>query len=263
MPEHNEESSRSFWPRWKENWIFTLLLAVLVVYVIAWLGSATRVNMRNFHFIGRSTFNTIQVSGEGKVTAAPNIASIEIGITNQNANAAAAQDENNKKMNAVVAAMKKLGIADADLKTANYSVYPQYDYTGGQQQLKSYTVSQTLQVKIRDLSKVSDVLKVAAESGSNQVSGLAFTVDDLANLRRQARDKALVEARHNAEQIAARLGVRIGRVTSYYESPSGNQPPMPYYAKEGMGGVTDVAAPSIQPGSNEVIMNVSVTFELL
>ncbi len=263
MDNQNQEKSSSIWPRWQENWVFTLLLSVLAIYGIAWLGSNIRFTMKNTSLLGHSTFNTFTATGEGKVSAVPNIASTEVGITTQNANAATAQDENNKKMNTLIAAMQKLGIADADLKSTNYSVYPQYDYVSGRQDLKGYTVSQSLQVKVRDLSKVSDVLKVAAESGSNQVSGLSFTIDDPANLRAEARDKALVEARKNAEQIAGRLGLKVGRVTSYYENPVGGGQPMPYYAKEGMGGDQVMNAPSIQPGSNEIMMSVSVTYELL
>lgn len=258
------EKSYSFWPKWNENRLFTLLLAILALYAIAWLGSSILYTMKNTKFLGRSTFNTFTVQGEGKVSATPNIASTEVGITTQNANAATAQDENNKKMGALVAAMKKLGIADSDLKSTNYTVYPQYDYVNGRQEMRGYTVSQSLQVKVRDLAKVSDVLKTAADSGSNQVSGLSFTVDDPANLRREARDKAMAEARKNAEQIAERLGVKVGRITSYYENPVGNPTPMPYYAKDSMGmGGGGVAAPSIEPGSNEIIMSVSVTYEIL
>lgn len=263
MHDSNCEKSSSMWPRWNDNWLFTVLLAVLAVYAIAWFGSNIRYTMKNTSLLGRSAFNTFSVQGEGKVIATPNIASTEVGIVTQHANAATAQDENNKQMAALTDAMKKLGIADADLKSANYSVYPQYDYNNGRQELKGYTVSQSLQIKIRDLSKVSTVLKTAAESGSNQVSGLSFTIDDPANLRAEARDKAMEDARKNAQQIADRLGVRVGRITSYYENPVGGPTPMPYYAKEvGMGG-GGVSAPSIQPGSNEIIMNVSVTYEIL
>lgn len=262
MNERNLNERPSIWPNWSENWLFTILLAVLLVYAIAWLGSSIKSTIKSSRFIGRSAISTIQVTGEGKANAAPNIASIEAGIVTQHADAAAAQNENNKKTNALVAAMKKIGVLDADLKTTNYSVYPQYDYINNRQELRGYQVAQTVQVKIRDLTKVSLVLKTAAENGSNQVSGLSFTVDDPANLRHEARDKALENARQNAEQIAARLGARLGRVTSYYESTGGSQQPMPYYAKEGMGGGSDVSAPSIQPGSNDLVMSVGVTYEL-
>lgn len=264
MNDCNHEKHSTIWPRWQENRLFTLLLAVLAIYGIAWLGSNVSYTMKNTSLLGHSTFNTFTANGEGKVIAIPNIASTEVGITTQNANAATAQDENNKKMSALTAAMKKLGIADADLKSTNYSVYPQYDYVNGRQDLKGYTVSQSLQVKVRDLSKVSEVLKTAAESGSNQVSGLSFTVDDPANLRMEARNKALEDARKNAEQIARGLGARVGRVTSYYENSAPVNQPMPYFAKEdAMGGGREVSVPSIQPGSNEIMVGVSVTYELL
>lgn len=264
MNDCNHEQHSTIWPRWNDNKLFTLLLSVLALYAIAWLGSNVSYTMKNTSLLGHSSFNVFTVNGEGKVTAAPNIASTEVGVTTQNANAATAQDENNKKMTALTTAMKKLGILDADLKSSNYSVYPQYDYTNGRQQIKGYMVSQSLQVKVRDLTKVSDVLKVAAESGSNQVSGLSFTIDDPANLRIEARNKALQDAENNAMQIAERLGLKVGRVTSYYENAGSPNNPVPYYAKDeamGMGG--SVSAPTIQPGSNEVIMNVSVTYELL
>ncbi len=250
--------------RFYEHKYFNRLMGLLLIGVILWIFVAIRTNIKNYHYIGRSTYNTISVNGTGKVIAKPNIATINIGVMAEKGDVAAAQDENSKKMNALIAQIKNLGVEEKDIKTTNYAVYPQYDYPGGKQQIRGYQVSQEAQIKIRDLAKVSAALKAATESGANQVSGISFTIDEPENLRREARDKALTNARENAEQIAKQLDVALGRVIGYNEYQNPQPGPVPYYAKDisGIGGPAAQEAPTIQPGSNEVVVDVTVTYEI-
>lgn len=244
--------------------IMKTLYGILLVYLIIYVGSLTRNNIKKFYYVGKMDRpqNTISVSGEGKVTAEPNIASVEVGLVTDKKDVAAAQKENTEKMNVLIAGIKALGIADADLQTSQYQIYPKYDYTNGKTTLSGYTVSQSVTVKIRDLSKISAVLAKTGESGANQVSGLQFTIDDPASLQDQARDKALTQAEEKARKLAQSLGVSLVRVVSFNEyAPQGG--PVPMYARgvEGMGG-GDAAAPSIQPGSNDVKVQVNVVYEI-
>lgn len=234
--------------------IIKTLYGILLVYLIIYIGSLTRNNIKKFYYVGKMDRpqNTISISGEGKVTVEPNIASVEVGLVTDKKDVAVAQKENTEKMNVLIAGIKALGIADADLQTSQYQIYPNYDYTDGKTTLSGYTVAQSVTVKIRDLSKISAVLAKTGESGANQVSGLQFTIDDPASLQDQARDKALTQAEEKARKLAQSLGVSLVRVVSFNE-----------YARsvEGMGG-GDAAAPSIQPGSNDVKVQVNVIYEI-
>ncbi|TAL18964.1 DUF541 domain-containing protein [Patescibacteria group bacterium] len=261
MPNPSAPEPRSFWPRWDENRLFTVLVAIFLVYASVWLLTAIKNNAKQFEAIGKAPEEkrTIMIDGTGKVSATPTIARIQVGVlTEGETDIAAAQKQNTEKMNALVAALKAMGIAQADLQTTNYSIYPRYDYTNGKSILVGYTVSQNVNVKVRDLTKVSAVFQKAGELGANQVSGPDFTIDDPESLRAEARDKAISNATAKAADIAKALGVRIVRVVSFNESVGGGFPTPEFALKGDMGG----AAPQIETGSLDVSANVSVTYEI-
>jgi hypothetical protein len=128
--------------------------------------------------------------------------------------------------------------------------------------LSGYTISQSVTVKIRDLTKISDVLAKAGESGANQVGGLNFTFDDPENLKVQARDKAIVNAKSKAETLANSLGIKLGRIVGFIEGGSAPYPITMYKSAEayGMGG--GGAAPQVEAGSQDITSNVSITYEI-
>jgi len=242
-----------------------VLAGILLVYLIVYLGALTSNKLREFKFIGRAPGlpTNITVDGEGKVTSVPNLATVSVGAVSEKPSVGAAQQENTQKMNKFLAELKKLSIADKDVQTAQYNIYPKYDYTDGKSKLVGYTVSQNVTVKIRDLTKIEAVLSEAGRLELNQVSGLNFTIDDPEDLRAQARAKALANVQKKAASLARGLGVRLVRVVSYYESPT-SQPPI-YFDTRAIGlGVGGAApeAPEIQPGSQEVTVNVSVVYEV-
>lgn len=238
-----------------------LLLAVLVVFVglKSWNAYAEHYRIG----VAVRDRDVISVAGEGKVTATPDVVHVSLGVQTDAATVRTAQAENTGKMNAITAMLKEQGIADADVKTENYSIYPRVNWESGRQNIIGYTVSQNLSVKIRDLDKTGDILARAGELGANQVGGVNFTIDDPSGLQNQAREKAINDAKQKAEQLARQLGLTIVKVVSFSES-GGGMPPMPYYARdlavaEGVGGA---AAPDIQTGSQDVFSNVSVIFEV-
>lgn len=245
--------------------IFLKLLAgILLVYLIIFVGSLTRNNLKKFYYIGKAERpqNTIVINGEGKVIGTPDIAVVEVGFLTEKPDVASAQKENTEKMNKLLAEIKKLGVKEDDMQTTQYQIYPKYDYTEGRSILSGYTVNQNVSLKIRDLTKISPVLAKVGEVGVNQVSGLSFTIDEPENLQAEARAKALANARAKAEALTKSLGVKIVRVVSFSEY---NQPePGPLYLKsmsmaEGIGGG---GAPEIKSGSLEVKVGVSVVYEI-
>jgi hypothetical protein len=220
-------------------------------------------------FIGQADKmeRTVTVNGIGKVTGQNNIAVTTIGYSNTDKEVAKAQMDNKEVMDKVMADLQKIGIEDKDLQT-NYMIHPDYDYLPEKGQvLKGYKVSHSVTIKIRDLQKINEVFDLAGKYGATEVGGLNFTIDDPTNLKDEARNKAMEDAKLNAVQLAQSLGVRLGEVVSYNEYDSSNDY---YYAKYygmensmGLGGIGGGAPETISGGSKDVSMNVNITFEIL
>ncbi len=242
----------------------TTLVILILLGVVFWLGAAFVSKIKAYDYIGRpeAQRDTIAISGEGKVTAVPDIASIRLGLATEKEEVAAAQKENTEKMNDLIKELKGMGVDEEDIQTTTYNIYPRYDYKEESSELRGYEVSQQVTVKIRDLSEVGDILTAAGEIGANQVGGLQFTIDDKEDLREEARAKALENAQEKAETLADSLDVDLGRIVSFNETEGGSPTPYPYYREEAMGLGGSGTAPDIQAGSNEVIMYVTVIYEI-
>lgn len=254
----------SFWPKLKENPVFAVILAILLVVLavslIFWVRNLSKQN----YYIGKSTDiqRNISISGEGKVTVIPDIANVSLGLTVEKAKVADAQAENTKTMNSLIDKLKALDIAKADITTTSYNIYPNYDYSNNKQTLRSYTVYQEVQVKLRQVDKVEQVLKLAGELNLNQIGGLSFSVDQPEIYKQEARILALQNAKQKAEELAKVMGVKLGKVISFSESDS--YMPQPYYSNirgaEMGGGVA--AAPAVEAGSQDIVITASVVYEL-
>jgi hypothetical protein len=240
---------------------FLIILSVFTVY-------KTRNAAREYGYIGRAplTQYTITISGEGKVTATPDIANVSMGVQTESKTVKDAQTENNDKMNVIIKAIKDLGVDAKDIKTENYSVYPKYNYNSvnGTSNIVGYTVSQSVSIKIRDLDKVGSILAKGGELGANTVGGVNFTVDNPDKLKSEARQKAIDNAKEKAASLFKNLGVQVGRIVSFDEFGASGVMPMYTDKAYGMGGgaPTAVPAPDIQPGSTEITSNVNLTFEI-
>jgi len=261
----NQDKSNGFWPNWRENRLFAVLLGILIVYLIVFFAFAIKNEAITSNAIGKAPAErkTISFDGTGKVVATPDIATVELGMTTQDAKVQTALKTNNTKMNQLVAALKGLGVADADIQTSQYSVYPNYDYSKSPQQLTGYTASQSVTVKIRDLNKASDVLDAAGSVGANTVSGLNFTIDNPEKPQADARAKAIADAMSKATVLEKQLGVTLTRVVNFSEN--GQVPtPIMYNSMDKLG--AGVAAPSVAPaietGSQDIVSNVTLTFEI-
>lgn len=216
--------------------------------------------------------STITIDGLGTVTAVPDIASVSFSVMEEAATVAAAQDSATKRTEQALAALKTAGIEDKDITTSSYSVYPQYENQGcplygpcPSPKIRAYQVSQSISVKIRDTEKVGPVLQGLGDAGVQNISGPNFTTDDPENLRAEARDKAVENAKAKAEALADSLGVRLGKVVGFWENTDPGYP-MPYARMESAqayGGAMDmVKTPTIPVGEGEYEVRVSVTFEL-
>lgn len=222
-----------------------------------------------------SSFRSFSVSGDGKVVAIPDVAEFTFSVLTQGGkDLGALQTENTTKVNRAIGVVKGAGVADEDVKTEQYSVEPRYKYfdcrpdyssSGGNvcppPEIVGYTVQQTVSVKVRDFSKVGDLLTQVVVSGANSVSQLNFTMDDPTALQNQARAEAIAKAKDKAKSIARAGGFGIGRLLSIDEGV----PTPVFYSKFGMGGVAESAmapSPSIEPGSQEIRVNVTLRYEI-
>lgn len=265
----SKECSRGFMRNMKNmdfgRKILATLLGILLVYGTVFLATVIRNNLQEFYFIGKadSSEHMISVESQGKVTVVPDIAVTNMGMIAEAATVAEAQQKNTETMNKLIEQLKALGVGSKDIQTANYNVYPQYNYTeAAGQVLKGYQVSQNVTVKIRNLQNANRVLALAGEVGLNNVSGINFTIDDRDVYKAQAREIAIKKAQEKALSLSRTLGVRIMGVVSYNEYEGGNEYPL-YKANVMAEDAGRGAAPSIEPGSTDVILNVNVTYQIL
>lgn len=246
-----------------KNALYIVLIAVLLAFGYA----GVRLTNAYSSSASKATFT---VSGEGKEIGVPNIAKFSLTIITENnsTNLPQQQKENSEKVNKVVEFVKSLGIEDKDIKTDNYYVTPRYTYyncppAGGEcppPAIAGYTISNTLSVKARNFDNIGKLLSGAVESGVNTVNGPEFAIDDPTELQNSARDKAISQARAKAEATAQAGGFRLGKLLGLSEGASG--PPSPQFAKESLGYGGGDLSPSLEPGSDEVIINVLLTYEI-
>ena len=258
----------------KNRILFTGLLVILSVFLLA-LTVSTIVGIQNKikegKYIGQEieTKNTITVSDKGEVYARPDLALTTFSVITEKKTVAEAMSENAEKMNAVINSVKEQGVEDKDLKTTSFNIYPRYEYRRveteiypyppGKRVLVGYEVRQSLQVKIRDMEKIGDIIQGATDAGANQVGDLQFTIDNEDELKRQARQEAIEKAKRKAEELASQLGVKLVRIVNFSES--GTVPRYYRLEKEavGMGGGE---APEIETGENKIEVNVTITYEI-
>lgn len=206
----------------------------------------------------------ITVSGEGKVSGEPDLALITVGVSTLRPSVAEARDAAATALTAVLDSMRANGVADDDLQTSQLSIYPEYDYDDGTQRLRGFRVSNTVTAKLRDIDGTSEVVDGAITAGGDEttIQGITFTIDNPESLRQQAREAAVADAKRKAETLAAASGVEVGEPINITES-GGYQPPIPY-AERAVGADDLQGAPStpIEPGELDVIINVSVTWEI-
>jgi hypothetical protein len=250
------------------------LKTTLVVVVAVWLAALgldrvfqAGISWQNLNHWQKpiSTNDTIAVTAEGKVTAIPDVGLISLAVESRGAKVSSVQTDNTKKINDIIAFLKGLGVEAKDLRTSQYNLSPIYSYDPktGQQNLDGYSLHQTVEVKIRQLDKVGDILAGSLERGANQVGQLSFTIDDQDKLQQEARLKAIAKARAKAEDLAQAAGVRLGRVRSFSENINTPSPYPMYYARDmAVGLESKAAAPAIETGSQDIVVNVSLSFEI-
>ncbi len=252
------------------KWLVPTLGALLSIFVL--LLVVDKAYSLNQIFQNKNPKNTISIPAEGKVTATPDLATITLGVLTQGATPQAVQDESTKKINRIIEAVKNDGVPKEDIVTSQFNISPRHEYNDGRDSIVGYQADQTIIVKVRGVDKSTDrlskVLIDATDNGGNQIYGVSLSFDNPDNLRQEARKQAIEKAKEKAQELAQVAGLRLGRVISISESGGGYPGPIPYAAEAfGRGGSADVAldkavAPTIEPGSQDVIENITLTFEV-
>lgn len=198
------------------------------------------------------------VTGEGKVTVTPDVAILNLGMSTKKNTVKAAQAEANTVINNLTKAIKELGVKDEDIKTTNYSVYPDYDYSSGTNRIIGYNVNISLSVIVKNIDSVNDILDKATALGANSVGGIQFTVaeDKLKELNKEARLKAIKEAKEKAEELAKLSGMTLGKIVNIQEGNNRTYP-QPMMLKAGGG----ESSADIQPGSTDVTSSITLFYE--
>lgn len=203
------------------------------------------------------------VTETGKITAVPDIAKVSLGIEERGESLKTVQNSVNTKSKKLTDELKKLGIDEKDIKTTNYSIYPEYNYDASPFKIIGYRVSTTYEVKITDFEKVNNALVVATDVGTNVVGNISFEVNEKTKeeLTQKAREEAVDKAKNKARGLASSAGISLGKIINISESTGINYP-ISYAMMGKTSGNTESVPANIEPGETDIEVTVSLSFEI-
>lgn len=211
---------------------------------------------------------TIAIEGHGEVRAAPDMATINSGVTSQGETAREALDANTAAMADLIAALKTAGIETRDIQTSGFSVNPNYVYSDARDEngyslpprINGYQVSNSVTVIVRDLEDLGAILDSSVTVGANTVNGVSFSVADPSELLDEARKSAFADAQQKATLYAGAAGEELGAILTISEQQNGSAPqPYPMYARAEMAGAAPVP---VEAGEMSFSVSVNVSWQL-
>jgi uncharacterized protein YggE len=237
--------------------------AVLIPLLLATALSATPIFAQEATMKG-----TISIGGIGEVTAAPDTAFVNSGVTSQGATAREALDANTKAMGELIETLKAAGIEARDIQTSGFSVNPNYVYSDARDangyqlppKINGYQVFNNVSVRVRELAKLGSVLDKAVTVGANTINGVSFSVADPSELYDEARKAAFADAKAKAQLYAEVAGEELGDIRNINESQGMSQPPQPYMMKAVAEDSAGASVP-IEGGELSYSINVQVTWD--
>ena len=208
-----------------------------------------------------ATGTVLDVSAEGRTTRVPDVATIRAGVVSQATTAAAALADNAQRMNRVLAALKKAGVAPRDIATATVGLAPQYRYADNQPPaVTGYQATNSVSIRFRDVAKSGAILDALVAEGANQIDGPNLSIDKPEAALDEARSDAIAQAKRRADLYAKAAGLRVSRIVSIAESgqDTGGSPQPMFLARASMA----KESTQIAPGEKDVTVTVSVRFLL-
>lgn len=208
----------------------------------------------------------ITVVGTGRITGRPDTLRATVGVDVERPTVQEALDAANRATEETLEALRSAGVAEEDIATTEFSVRPRHrEGPDDRPEIRGYTVTNLVEVTIRDLSVAGETLDAAVEAAGDaaRVRGLRFSLEDNQELLSQAREAAFAEARAKAEQYAQLSGGSLGSLVSLTETAGDQPPPVPFAGDVARGEAAAPAArPPIEPGTQEVIVRVTATWSL-
>ena len=207
---------------------------------------------------------SIHVTGSGSVVGEPDIATLNLGVSVEKETVAEARETAAVAMTAVIASLKANDIAETDIQTERFSIYPQYDYTDNGRVLRGYRVNNTVSAKVRELESLSDIIDDAAEAGGDivVVNNIQFMIEDPTPLQTQARVLAVKNAEAKAQTLAEASGVALGKPITISETSHTTSPPIAYAEEEAFASDTVRSSTPIQAGELTVTINITIVYEI-
>ncbi|MFH1178394.1 MAG: SIMPL domain-containing protein [bacterium] len=248
---------------------FVGVFVVLALFLL----SQTMNTLGNINRSANPATDTITVQGDGQATLPPDVARISFTVDNIKATVSDAQSATTKQANAALDFIKEQGIAEKDIKTLSYNISPQYSYPNpcqpgmfcpaysGTPKITGYQVSETIQITMRDLTKVGDMLSGLGKLEVQNVNGPSFALDDSTAGYDAARADAITKAKTQASLLAKQLGVRLGKIVNFSESSGNYGYSMMAYGLGG-GASEKAVTPSVPVGENTYSASVSITYEI-
>jgi uncharacterized protein len=206
---------------------------------------------------------TLVLRGEGSVEMKPDFATINVGVSVEAPKAVDAMNQQNAQMNLVIAALKKSGIADRDVKTSNLSLNPAYSYPNNQPpRVRGYNATNTVTIKVRNVDKLGATIDAIVGAGSNTINGIFFGVENDDEPSREARTNAVKDAMAKAEDYARAMGYKVKRIVNVAEPYTRGPEPLGDRVVV-TGARLEAGAPTqVEAGEVSIRQFVDVTFEL-
>jgi len=249
----------------KKKWILAVSLA-LVLAIVGLAGcSPGNTTLGEIEELNISSQQEgIWVSGQGKVTAVPDIATLRLGIEAQETSVAEAQTQAAEAMGRVMTSLTDNGVAEKDIQTQYFNIrqVTKWDRDKEQEVVIGYRVTNMVTAKIRDINKAGSIIDAVAEAGGDltRINSISFSVDDPSAYYEEARQKAMADAKAKAEQLTELAGVRLGKPTYISEGIQPIYPPREIYMEA-------TAAPAVEtpisPGEMEISLTVQVVYTIL
>lgn len=234
---------------------FTALIAVLALAAVGLLRPTQTATAQP----GVSNMPQIVVIGTGEVKVEPDIAIVTIGVETKAPTTQEALAQNSAQAQAIIERIRQMGVEAKDIQTTGINIYPFYDEQG--QNIIGYTVSNMVNVTIRNIAQAGDLIDQVVQVGANRLYGVSFGVSDTEAVMAQAREAAVANARARAEQMARASGTSLGRVLFITENFGASPIPVPMMA-DAYGAPAARSAPPVQPGQQTYSATVQITFEL-
>ncbi|MEK9185072.1 MAG: SIMPL domain-containing protein [Patescibacteria group bacterium] len=242
--------------------IYSFVTATLILLSL-FLLSKTVSEVKGWGLIGKDIApqTTIAVSGKGEIVVKPDIATFSFGITEESLVVSDTQDKVAKSEKKALSFLESGGVSKDDIKVSGYNIYPRYEYLKtGKQNLVAYVVTESIDVKVRKISNAGKIIGSLGELGVTNLSGLTFNVDKYDDVVKQAREKAITDAKTNAESLAKDLGVSLVRIVNFSEN---GYTPIYYTKAMGMGmSSAEIATLELPSGTNKITSQVSITYEI-